>query len=403
MTFLREVQVTSADSPSIDAFSRTRVSNIKTLFDSKFLKSKRSLFWDESQVSGSGTSSVFDEDNACVSISVSATTAGKFVRQTFQRFNYQSGKSQLIFVTFSNFETTSGVTKTVGAFDDNNGLFFKNEGGIVSVIRRSSTAGSAVDNEVTQGNWNLDKLDGTGRSGITLDFSKAQIGVIDYGWLGVNRVRFGFVVNGLVYYCHEFLSSNLLSTVWASKPNFPIRYEIENDGTGAASTFDQICSSVASEGGDDERGILRCSSTKGVQLDADAANVLYACIGIRQKSTHLDMISVLKKISVLAENNDDYEWQLILNPTIAGTFTYADVDSNSYLQEAFGDTPNTVSGGTLLDGGFVQGNGDETIIPSLSRNLGSAIDGSRDEFVLCIRPLSTGLNAQATVSWLESS
>jgi hypothetical protein len=52
---------------------------------------------------------------------------------------------------------------------------------------------------VPQTNWNIDKLDGTGISGITLDISKAQILWMDIEWLGLGTVRIGFVINGNLF------------------------------------------------------------------------------------------------------------------------------------------------------------------------------------------------------------
>ena len=46
-------------------------------------------------------------------------------------------------------------------------------------------------------------MDGTGKTGLELDFTKAQLFVIDMEWLGVGRVRFGFYAYGRIYYCHQ--------------------------------------------------------------------------------------------------------------------------------------------------------------------------------------------------------
>ena len=124
MTELRRQIIKADDSPSVDAFGRWRTSDTLTLFDSKQIFDNQPLFFDDAQVSGSGTSSSHSVNEAATTISVAASTAGKRARQTFQRFNYQSGKSQLILVTFSEFDTTTGIVKAAGYFDDDNGLFF---------------------------------------------------------------------------------------------------------------------------------------------------------------------------------------------------------------------------------------------------------------------------------------
>jgi hypothetical protein len=69
-----------------------------------------------------------------------------------------------------------------------------------------------VDNEIVpQSQWNVDRLDGTGPSKVNIDFTKSQIFVTDYQWLGVGRVRFGFYAYGKIHYCHQILNIKSLS------------------------------------------------------------------------------------------------------------------------------------------------------------------------------------------------
>lgn len=402
-------QIRAGDSPSIDAFGRWRTSEPFTLFDSKQLNDNQALFWDDAEVSGSGTASVHSGDEAATTISVGATTAGKRVRQTFQRFNYQPGKSQEILVTFSEFDTATGLTKAAGYFDDDNGLFFQSDEGTVSVVRRSSVTGSAVDDTVVQSSWNIDPMDGTGTSGITLDFTKSQIGFIDLEWLGVGRVRMGFVVNGAIIYCHQFLNTNNLAVVYMSTPNLPLRYEIENDGTGAADDFVHICSSVLSEGGQQSTGQLRYASTEDSDIQANTSGTIYVIVGIRLKTTYLDASVEVERISMINETGDDYEWLILLNPTIATGITFSD-QSNSAVQtgpgNAGGPSSSTATGGTILDGGYVKSGGSTGSITQEGKNaikLGSAIDGTRDEIYLCCRPLSNGADIYGSITWREFS
>jgi len=392
--------VQSGDSASIDAFGRWRVSNPHTIFDSKQLHDDLPLFWDDSEVSGGSTTSSHSVNEAATTIGVAATTAGKRVRQTFQRFNYQPGKSQELLFTFSEFDTSTGITKEVGYFDDQNGLFLRSDEGTVSVVRRTYVTGSAVDNGVAQSSWNIDPMDGTGKSGITLDWTKTQILFIDFEWLGVGRVRFGFVVDGIIYYCHEMLNANNLAAVYMSTPNLPIRYSIENDGNGAADEFVHICSTVLSEGGVEERGLSRVVSSEASILTATTAGTVYALLGVRLKSTHLDAMTKLKKLSVIALTNDDFEWSLYLNPTVAGTFTYSNL-TNSCMQTAKGASANTVTGGTLVDAGYGTSNVQSTSIVDTPRQLGSTISGTPDEWVLCVRSETSAGEFVGSLTWLE--
>jgi len=397
---IRKTEITAQDNASIDAFGRWRVSQPKTIFDSKMIFDDSPLFWDDQETTGSGTSSTHSTDKAEVDMAVSLNTAGTRVRQTFQRFNYQPGKSQQILMTGVLGAGASGITRRVGYFDGDNGIFFELSGTTLSAVTRSKTSGSVVDDSVAQANWNVDKLDGTGDSGVTIDTSKTQIFVIDFEWLGVGRVRLGVVVSGVIIYCHTFLNANVNTAVYMSTPNLPLRYEISNDGAGAASSLKQICSTVMSEGGQETLGVTRVLSTEGTHVDANAANTIYAIIGYRLKSTHLDAAVLNKAVSVISETNDDFEWSLWVNPTVAGTFTYSDL-ANSSVQVAKGTTANTVTGGFSVAGSFSKQDLSVSELLNTPIKVGSAIDGTVDEMVLCVRPLSANADIQATLTIKE--
>lgn len=387
-----------------DAFNRFRSSSPNTLFDSKQLYDNAPLFWDDAQLSGSGTDSSHSVNQAATTLSVSASTAGRRARQTKRRFNYQPGKSQLILMTGVMGAAADGITRRIGYFDGNNGLFFQLYGSTLSVARRTKVTGNVVDVSVNQADWNLDKLDGTGISGITLDTSKAQIFVIDFEWLGVGSARFGFVINGMIIYCHEMLNANVLSTVYMSTPNLPLRYEIANDGSGEAATLVHICTTVISEGGQEQIGVVLSASNGNVHVDANAAGTIYACLGLRLKSTHLSASIINLFMTMMGVTaTDNFHWQLLLNPTVAGTFAFNDI-TNSACQLATGATANTISGGTLINSGYGAGQTSETepIINALS--LGSTIAGVSDRIVLAVMPLGTAtpnLDIYASLTWRE--
>ena len=121
----------SEDGPALDAFGRLRASSQHTLFDSKQIFNNAPGVWDDQQVSGGGTASVYNQDEAATTISVSNLMAGRRTRQTFMRFNYQSGKSQQVLMTGILAETGSGPGNrfTIGMGDDKNGLFFEDKMG----------------------------------------------------------------------------------------------------------------------------------------------------------------------------------------------------------------------------------------------------------------------------------
>ena len=148
----------TADGGATDAFARLRISEPFTLFDSKQIWNDPDLadsvenfplFWDNQEISGGGTSTLFQVNRASTTLSVSNTTAGTRQRQTKQRFNYQPGKSQLVILTGLMSNEGAGITKRYGLYDDNNGLFLQVADGILGLGVRSFVSGAAVDTIIT--------------------------------------------------------------------------------------------------------------------------------------------------------------------------------------------------------------------------------------------------------------
>jgi len=384
-----------------DAFGRLRVSQVTTLFDSKQLRDSLPLFWDDQETSGTGTTSTHNANQASTSIGVALNTAGTRVRQTFQRFNYSPGKSQLVTLTGVIGAGASGQTRSMGYYDEKNGLMFQIIDGTMGVVCRSYTSGSAVDTRVEQSAWNLDKMDGAGASGHNLNYDLAQIFFFDFEWLGVGRVRFGVFIDGVPIHVHQFLNTNVLDKVYMTTPNLPVRYEISNDGTGAAGTLVHICSSVSTEGGTEDLGILRHYDSASISSLSSGGK--YALLGGRLKSTHLDISVLLSTLSVLATSaNDVAHWSLIFNPTVAGTFTYVDVP-NSAVQVAQGVKANTITNGIEIDGGYFTTALPTSISLPNALKLGSKIDGTPDEIILLVRPITNNITVEASMTWRELS
>jgi hypothetical protein len=385
-----QVSSTSSRSGATDAFGRQRVSNPETIFNSKQIFDNQPLYWDDIQESGSGTSSTYSSDRASSVLAVSATTAGKRTRQTFMRFNYQPSKSQLIFITgiLKKSGGGSGITTRMGLFDNDNGLFLESDT-TTNLVLRSSVSGSAVDTSTAQSNWNIDTMDGNGASGITLDFSKTQILVIDFEWLGVGRVRFGFNVDGVTYYCHEILNANNKDAVYMSTPNLPLRYQIENDGTGVASSLEAICSAVISEGGKEEIGTNTYTSTGGTSIEATKTQ-MNALVAIRLKEAAIGCTIDITDMSIITTSNDNYEWQLIMNPSGVDGLSYSSIDTYSRTEYASIPSETHISGGYAMGGGYGQAKSE--IYGDQLKNqlkLGSSITGARDVIVLGLRPLGS--------------
>ena len=405
-----------ADGGISDAFGRFRVSNPVTLFDSKQLYDKAPLFWDE-ETSGGGETSVHSTVNAATTMTVAAASGEYVIRQTFMRTNYQPGKSQQILFTFNMGAGTANVQKRIGYFNTSttppytaniDGIFLEQEGTTLNIVQSQNGSREAVP----QSSWNVDPFDGTGPSQVTLDISKAQILIMDFEWLGVGRVRVGFIIDGKIYYAHYFNNANTKETVYMSSPNHSVRYEIRS--MGGTDSMDHNCSSVTSEGGENQVGHLHYVSTGGTHLDAATENTDYALILLRLKESNIDSVTKLVGKNVALHTASSFaEWKLIFNPAVdsSGTLTWNNVD-NSSMQYALGGTAHTVTGGETVDGGFFESGdggmgasaGGSTGVTSVNAlTLGAGISGVRDTWGLVVRPIggSSAIDVEGSIQWRE--
>lgn len=372
---------------SLDAFGRLRVAQPYTLFDSQNRYQKDPQF---DETTATGATSTYVGAESSVDLAVTTTSGSKAVRQSRRVFPYQPGKSLEVLASFVMNEGKENLRQRVGYFNDDNGVFFQVSGTTKSFVLRSNTSGSPSDvRTVNQNNWNGDKLDGTGESGITLDVAKAQILYMDFEWLGVGSVRCGFVIDGKFYVCHTFNNANDIDKVYMRTAILPVRYEIENTAaTATASTLTQICCSVISEGGYDQKTAplwaRRASTLTGVTTS------FVPLVSIRLKSTALGAVVIPSSYSAIPIGSTlDYEIALIKNPTLTG----ASFASNSQNVEA-DTTATALTGGTIVDVQYVSGSnqGSGTVSAGGDYNfdlqLGVTLGGTSDIYTLAARTIS---------------
>ena len=84
-----------------------------------------------------------------------------------------------------------------------------------------------VETEWNQSDWNIDRCDGTGKSGYTLDPTKMQMFYMDYSWYGAGFIRWGFrAQDGDVIYAHKIPNNNQNTEAYMRSGNLPARYEV---------------------------------------------------------------------------------------------------------------------------------------------------------------------------------
>jgi len=404
--FIRDLNNVSFNKRALDARGSLSVSEKTTL--GNYVQDRNNL---PIYINRLGTSGLVNQvyDSGATAMIVPAISGEYEIAQTFSRHPYYAGKSQVSEVTFSNYQNEAGVIKRAGYYSSTivapydsvfDGVWFESDGTDYKFAIGNANTGLVT--YITQANWNIDKLDGTGPSGVTQDFTNFQVLVIDFLYLGGTAVRFGFKDGEDFNWAHAYNHANRLTGTFVASPHQPIRWEIRS--TGGAGALEQICAGVHSEGTSEITGLPSSTPVPTAQVNANSVGVSYVLAGIRLKNTDsARRVNILNTtIAGLLNTNDNVVLSLVLNPTIAGSPTWATLPDDSDVEYLVADTSNnpsvqTVTGGRTLPRGFVSTRSTETNteILSLVRRLGHSIDGTPDELILVVTPLSSGTNADA--------
>lgn len=387
--------------PALDAFGRLRVSQPYTVFDSQNRYESDPQF-DTSTATGGAITHLPNESS--VSMAVTTSSGSEVVRQSYRVFPYQPGKSLLLLATFVMNTGKTNLRQRVGYFSTQNGVFLQLNNSEVSFVLRSYAGGSVDESRaITQANWNGDKLDGTGKSGYTLDLTKSQILFMDFEWLGVGSVRCGFVINGKFIVAHTFHNSNLYNAVYMTTAILPIRYEITNTGiTASSSALKQICSSVVSEGGY-EKVVLDSVIRRTTSLGSITTTFL-PLISMRLASDSLGAVVLPNKLSVIPASSDTFEVALIKNATLTG----ASYNTSDFLHVDYDITASALSGGTIVQSDFIASTNQSAgslVSPTgynFNLQLGVSIAGTSDVYTLAVRTVSgSGASVYGSMSFYD--
>jgi formylmethanofuran dehydrogenase subunit D len=94
------------------------------------------------------------------------------------------------------------------------------------VTTTNVTMSKTFEKRIPQSEWNIDKMDGTGYSGYTVDLNRMQMFYIDYSWYGAGAIRWGFRgTDGEITYVHKEKNNNVNLEAYMRSGNLPARYE----------------------------------------------------------------------------------------------------------------------------------------------------------------------------------
>lgn len=385
------------DNPSHDSFGRFRVTQSQVAYTLRFINGQNPLLTTTNTVSG-GT--VTNNDlTSSADVNVTITNGSRALLQSKEYIQYTPGKTSQAYLAGRFSANSANRKQRLGCFDDNDGLFFEYESGILYSVTRTSVSGSPVDTRVASTDWNIDKMDGTGPSGITLNPELIQTYIIQFQWHGSGMRIWGLSLNNTILFVHKQSNANVGTNPWAKSADFPIRGEVVNTATAANTATLRIQSFVAlTEGADfngNQRHAVSRSTNKAVNTSA-----FIPCFSVRLKAAFNRGSLKVIKVPVLSTSTDNLEIRLILNPTLTAA-SWTSAGTNSIAE--FDESATAASGGEVLSVFYAVGRGtSQVLIDDTLLKLVADYSGTADILTLAVKSIDNAATVRAGMVFLEN-
>ena len=347
MSFLFNPEVRfNEQNPILSPLGEFRVSQINVIFDDKS-QVNEALLWSGTTTGGGTIDTSNSLNDTTIRLTVPTTSGASVIRQSNASFPYQPGKST--FCTFTGkFELKNNVKSRLGYFNIRDGVFFEADDLGMFLVVRSNVTGTPIDTRIPQSQWNLDRFDGTGPSGITMDWNRNQFFILNFLWQGSGFVRWGFNVDGFVRWAHIMYSANVMDSPFMGNPHLPSRWEITNKATTASSTtLRQTCTSIAIQGTVDLDGLQFAAinpSTKTVGTNTPL-------LSLRINPTYRNSTFVFDRIELINTANNAFgRYEIFYGGTVTGG-TWNNLGAISQVNYDL----TSFSGGTRIGAGVFAG------------------------------------------------
>jgi len=385
--------------------NRVKVSGHDITDFSTYTFSKNELNWDE-QVTGTG-SVVHVPEYGMVKFEVGPNAGDEVIRQTKRVQRYIPGRSAEVAMSVIFGTPTTGIRKRIGLFDNTDGVYFEDGGdGTYYVATRRKVGASFVDTRVAREDWNYDKLDGTGPSGIVADPTALHHIVIEYEWYGAGQVEFKYIIDNNSFPVHRFNHANHQAYPWASTASLPVRCELTNvAGTAGTHEFYQGSHSFATEGNTELLGRQNSISNTITGKTLTAANTFYPVVALRLKTTALNSVVLPDSFSGATLDNTNVFIRLVEGANVTGGtwVSYSDDSPVEYNITATGYT-NGIPIETVFVSATNQGNIfrlNPRAITQIDRKTTTTLGDTSDTLIVAMASTNANKAAFANLGWIE--
>lgn len=285
---------------------------------------------------------------AVISSGASANSSSTLVSR--RRLKYRAGQGGLVRFTAIFSTGAAGNTQLAGIGTVNDGYFFGYTGTSYGILYRTSANGTLINNWIPKTSWNVDKMDGTTRSGVNLDPTKGNVYQIAYTYLGFGNITFSVYSPETSDFVtvHTLKYPNTTTTQLVRNPTMPFYFTSQNTTNttnisvrsasiaqfnegiqkflGPSYAFDNtVATTIAG---------VNCLALRNATGFGGIDNQSY----IRPRSLSIGTISTASAVTTL---------QIYLNPTFGTTPTWTAIDAANSITSTT-TTASTVSGGVVV-------------------------------------------------------
>lgn len=300
-----------------------------------------------------GGSVSYSTSNGSVSLSTNTSNGSLAEIRTNQFYKIQLGKYYIIKQSLSFSSSGTNNETKMGCFDDNYGFYFKVANSLLSV-GFFDTMSSGLTSEYSNSQFNNDKFDGSGPSGMLLDLTKYNLYEIRAFWHGTLILE--FYVNGFLGHVINIYNNSQKPILQTNK--LPICVKSINTSVSTSTSLEYNSASILIENGSEPIGntfFKSNSSTKNVKQESPLLS-----FKVKQNiNTISNRLVVVPKEFSISTNLNRIKYKLVLNPTLSGS-SFASVNTYSGLD--YDESSTSFSGGTILYSGYLNVNNESLSI-----------------------------------------
>ncbi|GAA0126423.1 hypothetical protein UT300019_23260 [Clostridium sp. CTA-19] len=245
---------------------------------------------------------------------------------------------------------TTGVTNSqqiIGLGDDTDGFYFGYNGTDFSILRIQN----GTSNWISQTNWNVDKMNGTGPSGMTLDPTKGNVYTIQFQWLGFGVINYYITstTTGQPILVHRIQYPNTAIVPSVYNPSFPLTAKVVNSGNTSNVVLKTPSAMAFCEGdGYSQAIITRNSAANSVSLSTPTNQNGLTILNTSTFASKVNRTRIrLDFVSTSVQGERAVLFKLVRNATFGTTLSYTPINANTSVIQ-YSTTQTSATGGIQI-------------------------------------------------------